>query len=146
MGIAHRYVESEDLIVTVWHGAVTWEQWAAVVRHQVSDPTWSYGRRRLTDARDADTSGLTPDHVDAISAMYDATGSGIGGTQLAIVANDVSALAEHVERSLVALRVTTFIFNSIEIACAWLSVDAGITHHVIAELRAELDTHIAPHT
>jgi hypothetical protein len=143
MGIAHRYVQSEDLIVTVWHGVVTWEQREAVVRHQVSDPTWSYGRRRLTDARTADTSELTADHVDAISAMYEATGSGIGGTQLAIVANDVSTLAKNVEHGLAAVRVSTFIFNSVEIACAWLGADPHITHHAISELRAELDTHTA---
>ncbi|HTD49760.1 MAG TPA: hypothetical protein VK771_04125 [Acidimicrobiia bacterium] len=146
MGIAHRYIDSEDLIVTVWHGVVTWDQWAAVVRQQVGDPTWSYGRRRLTDASTADTSDLTADHVDAISAIYGATANGIAGTQLAIVGDDVSTLAEHVERSMAALRVTTFIFNSIQIACAWLGVDPDIADHTIIELRAELDAHIAPRT
>jgi hypothetical protein len=77
--------------------------------------------------------------------MYETTGGGIGDTQLAIVADDVSTLAEHVERSLAALRVTTFIFDSLDIACNWLTVDPDVTHHAIAELRAELDSHVVPH-
>jgi len=141
MGIAHRDVESEALIVTVWHGVVTWDEWEAVARHQVSDPTWSYGRRRLTDARSADTSRLTADHAEAISTIYAATGTGIGGSQLAIVADDVSTLTHNVERSLAALRVTTFVFNSIEMACVWLTADLVTVVHAISDLRAELQVH-----
>jgi len=144
VGVAHRYIESDDLIVTVWHGVVTWEEWEDVARHQVRDATWSYGRRRLTDARSADTSGLTGDHADAISAIYEATGTGIGGTQLAIVANDVSTLAHNVEQSLAALRVTTYVFNSIEVACTWLTADLLTVLHAIRELRTELQTQHAP--
>ena len=142
MGIAHRYIASEDLLVTVWHGPVTWEEWEAVARRQVGDPAWSGGQRRLTDARGADTSALTPDHAEAISAIYAATGAEFSGTQLAIVADDMSALAENVRDSLAALRMTALIFNRLEVACAWFDADADITSDVIGELRAELDTQI----
>jgi hypothetical protein len=142
LGIAHRYIESEDLLVTVWHGPVTWEEWEAVARRQVGDPGWSRGQRRLTDARTADTSALTPDHAEAIAAIYAATGAELRGTQLAIVADDMSALAENVRDSLAALRTTALIFNRLEVACAWFDVDADIAGEVIGELRAELDTRI----
>ncbi len=141
MGIAHRHVESEDLIVTVWHGTVTWEEWATVARRQVDEPSWSHGVRRLTDARSADTSALTPDHADAISAIYAETG-GFGEVQLAIVADDMSALAENVRRSLNALGVTTLVFNRLEVACAWLDADPDITADAIGDLRAELDARL----
>jgi len=142
MGIAHRYVESEDLLVTVWHGPVTWEEWEALARRQVQEPRWSYGRRRLTDARSADTSALTPDHAEAIAAMYAATGVELHGTQLAIIANDMTALAENVRDSLAALQMTTIIFNRLEVACAWYDADADVTGDVISELRAALETRI----
>jgi hypothetical protein len=35
----HGYIESDDLIVTVWHGVVTWEESEAVARRQFVDPT-----------------------------------------------------------------------------------------------------------
>jgi hypothetical protein len=142
LGIAHRYIESEDLLVTVWHGPVTWEEWEALARRQVGEPASSAGRRRLTDARGADTSALTPDHAEAISAIYAATGAELSGTQLAIVADDMSALAENVRDSLAALHITALIFNRLEVACAWFDADVDITSDVISELRAELDTHI----
>jgi hypothetical protein len=141
MGITHRHVESEDLIVTVWHGTVTWEEWEAVARRQVDEPRWSHGLRRLTDARSADTSALTPDHADAISAIYAETG-GIGEVQLAIVTDDMSSLAEDVRRSLHALGATTFVFNRLEVACAWLDADPDITSDAIGDLRAELDARL----
>jgi len=142
VGIAHRYIESEDLIVTVWHGPITWDEWEAVARRQVTHPSSSHGRRRLTDARTADTSALTPEHADAISQMYAATGLGIEGTQLAIVADDMSALAENVRRSLATLRVSTVIFNRLEVACAWLDADSDVVSDAIGDLRAVLETRV----
>ena len=142
MGIAHRYIESEDLIVTVWHGPITWDEWEALAHRQVTHPASSYGRRRLTDARSADTSALTPEHAEAISEMYASAGLEIAGTQLAIVADDMTALAENVRRSLTALRVTTFIFNRLEVACAWLDADPDIVDDAVSELRAVLDARV----
>ncbi|MGO9872284.1 MAG: hypothetical protein ACLPVY_00675, partial [Acidimicrobiia bacterium] len=84
------------------------------------------------------------DHADAISAIYEATGTGIGGTQLAIVANDVSALAHNVEQSLAALRVTTYVFNNVEVACRWVTADLLTVLHSIRELRTELQAQHAP--
>jgi hypothetical protein len=142
LGIAHRYIESEDLIVTVWHGPITWDEWEAVARRQVAHPASAAGRRRLTDARSADTSALTPEHAEAISEMYAATGLEVAGTQLAIVADDMSALAENVRRSLTALRVTVFIFNRLEVACAWLDAETDIVDEAISDLRAVLDARV----
>ena len=68
-----RYIESEDLLVTVWHGPVTWEEWEAVARRQVGDPAWSGGQRRLTDARTADTSATGGTMPFVMTDIRDAT-------------------------------------------------------------------------
>ena len=76
------------------------------------------------------------------SLRYYAETGGFGEVQLAIVADDMSALAENVRRSFNALGVTTLVFNRLEVACAWFDADPDITADAIGDLRAELDARL----
>jgi hypothetical protein len=137
LGIAYRFLDDADVIVTVWDGTVTPAEWADAIARHGESPEWLKGKRRLTDARTADPSGITPEDVDAVSANY---GPGIQATdaRLAIVASDGWALAQQVESTMRKLGLTTVVFNDVHTACAWLGVDADLVSVATREIRQEL--------
>ena len=138
MGIAHRYVEAADVIVTVWDGLVTPAEWSEVVRRQLAGPSSSRGKRRLTDTRTADPSSITASDVEAISATYERAEMETSGVKLAIVANKGWATAQQVETAMRKLGVSTVVFNDVHTACAWLGVDPDLVAATIHEIRQEL--------
>jgi hypothetical protein len=138
MGIAHRYVETADLIVTIWHGQVTSAQWADHARRQVSDPNWSQARKRLTDTTTADTSILTDVDARAIAAIYQPASASVRGVRHAIVAHHNREIAQQPELNLDAPGVTAIVFNAVAIATTWLSVDTDEVLATIDDLRREL--------
>jgi len=139
MGIRHRYFEAIDLLVTVWDGAITRDEWAEVARRHVADPTWAAGYRRLTDATSADVSALTSDDVEAIATIYrGAPGAELRGVKLAIVAYEGFELAQRSERDFHELGVTTFVFLDLSTACTWLGVPTDVVLEAVTDLRAQL--------
>jgi hypothetical protein len=138
VGIARRVIESSELIVAVWDGAITPEEWSEVVQRQVADPSGSFRYRRLTDARTADVSAISRAHVDDVSESFGAVPANIAGVKLAIVASAEWATAQQVEESMSRFGVTTVVFNDVHAACAWIGVDADLTLGTITELRNEL--------
>jgi hypothetical protein len=138
MAIAHRYIESAELIVTVWDGHIAADEWAAVARRQVAEPEWALGRLRLTDARTADTSDLTQSDIDGVSAIYRAADADLAGVTLAIVATDGWSTAEEAEQGLKEFGVATIVFNTVDTACLWLGADADLVKATIRDLREQV--------
>jgi hypothetical protein len=138
MGIAYRYVETASLIVTIWDGEITSAQWTDLALRQVNDPDWSQARRRLTDTRTADTSSITDADAHAISAIYQQANANGRAVRLAIVAHHGRGIAQQVEHSLNTPGVTAIVFNDIDIATRWLSVDTDDAFATIHDLRREL--------
>jgi hypothetical protein len=140
MGIAYRYVEGANLIVTVWDGRVTSGEWADLARRQANDPTFLLARRRLTDARTAEASSIAGDAL-AISGMFQPADTNVGGVRLAVVTNYSREIAQQAEHSRDARGVTTIVFNNIATATAWLDVDTDITSATIRDLHEQLPNH-----
>ena len=138
VGIARRLVEGPDLIVTVWDGLVTAAEWAETVQSQVADENHARTRRRLTDARTADSSNITEDDVAVIAASYASSGVGLSGVKLAIVATEGWQTAQQVESSMNKLGVTTVVFSDVHTACVWLGADPAAAVAAVNELRREL--------
>ena len=138
MAIAHRYIDTENLIVIVWDGTVTAAEWADAVRRQIVDPNWSQARRRLIDARTADTSGLRPADAGAISVILQRADANVAAVRLAIVASHGREIARYAENRLDTPGLTTIVFNDIATANAWLGVDAHSVLEALSDLRREL--------
>jgi hypothetical protein len=134
MGIAYRYVEGANLIVTVWDGRVTSAEWTDLACRQADDSTFLRARRRLTDARTANVSNLA-DNALAISARFQGN---IGGVRLAVVTNFSREIAHKAENSPDARDITSIAFNNIETATAWLDVDTDIVSAAIRLLHGVL--------
>ena len=138
MGIAYRYLDDADVVVTVWDGQVTPTEWGDAIARQVASPAWLRGKRRITDARTADPSSITPDDVDEASVHYDRDDVNKVDARLAIVANEGWTVAQRVETAMRKLGVTTVVFNDVHTACAWRGVDASRVSVATSELRSEL--------
>jgi len=71
MGIAYRCDTQLGIMVSVWDGAVTFDELRDCIRRQLADPDWPGGRLALTDARTArGISAMTDDEIHEIAAMY----------------------------------------------------------------------------
>ncbi len=140
MGIASAYIAPLDLTVNVWDGLVTIDDWLELARKQTSDPHFSPGHRRITDALSADpASRLTVADADRVAQYYAEHGLPFAPTKLAIVAARGWRVAGRTKGSLGPLGVTTMVFLTVREACIWLGIDDYVpVADKIAELRAQL--------
>lgn len=139
MGIANEYVEADDLLVVVWHGPVSGDEWARFVRQRLADdPSWPPGKRRLADLTTLDPSLLSTTDVETVTPLYGERLRNLAGSRQAIVATQGWDLARAFERRIDRLGATTVVFNDVEAACAWLAIDPVSTRRVIAILRSAL--------
>jgi hypothetical protein len=138
MGIAHRYLDSVGLLVTVWDGQVSAAEWLALAQRHVSEPGFAAGARRLTDATTADISAITPADVEAVSAVYQTHDFQMQDVRLAIVARAGFEIAQRAERDYSELGARTIVFVDLPAACDWLGVDTEIVAPAIASLRQQL--------
>ncbi|HEV7525210.1 MAG TPA: hypothetical protein VGP92_09595 [Acidimicrobiia bacterium] len=126
--------------MSVWDGSISPAVWAEAATKQVALAVTPWGSRRLTDARTAESSGITTEDVEAICALFGRADVDISRVRLAIVANQGWAIAQQVEAGMRKHGVTTLVFNDVDTACVWLGVDPAPTHATIADLRRELRT------
>jgi hypothetical protein len=138
MGIAHRYLDSVDLLVTVWDGRISGSEWLALAQRHVHEPGFAEGTRRLTDATTADISELTAADVEAVSAIYQQHGFEMRDVRLAIVARAGFELAQRAEHDYAELGARTIVFVDLNAACDWLGVDGEVVAPAIAGLREGL--------
>ena len=138
MGIAYRYLDHEDLVITVGDAVVTRDELVAFAERQVADPMWPFGARRLADLTTVE-SDLSPDDVEAAAAVYAASNPTMRGVQHALIASRRWDLARVFESHLDDLGSTAIVFNTLDTACTWLGVDVDSTRSVVNELREHRD-------
>lgn len=139
MGIAYEYVESDDLLVVVWHGPVSGTEWAAFARQRIADdPSSPTGTRLIADITTVDPSSLNPKDVETIVTMFQERAHNLAGVKLAIIAADGWPIAVEFEHHIDRLGSTTIVFNDVDGACGWLGVDPSSTRTVIRTLRTGL--------
>ena len=137
MGIASEYLVADDLLVVVWHGRVSAEEWERFVRQRLADePGWPLGKRRLADITTLDPSLLTSDDVETVTALYRDRLRNLAASRQALVASQGWDLARDFERRMDRLGATTVVFNHVEDACAWLGIELVATRQLISRLRA----------
>ena len=140
MAIASEYLEAEDLLVVVWDGTVSGEDWEAFVRagRLAADPAWPPGTRRLVDITTLESDSLTPADVQANADLYRDRGASMVGVRNAIVASRAWSIATEYERRIDRLGSTTIVFNYLAEACGWLGLDPVRVRDVVTALRRDL--------
>jgi len=138
MGIAYGSVPQLGLIVEVWDGVITGDQWITHVEKYLGDPERLIQHRSLVDLTTADASSISDADEAGIMAMYAPHASELAHRKSAALAarefEPSFAFGTRIER----LGLKVIVFNDLTVACTWLGVDASDVQPVVRELRAAL--------
>ena len=139
MPIASEFVEAEDLLVVVWDGIVTGEEWETFARDRIAaEPDWPLGSRRLVDVTTLDPSSLSPADVATNTDLYRDRTTRMVGARTAVIAAGAWDIATEWERSIDRFGSRTIVFNYLPEACGWLGLDPDLAREVVTRLRREL--------
>jgi hypothetical protein len=138
MGIAYRSVPQLGLIVEVWDGVITGEQWSTHVEKYLGDPERLIQHRSLVDLTTADASNISAADEAKIMTKYAPHASELTHRKSAALAarefEPSFAFATRIEQ----LGLKVIVFNDLAVACTWLGVAASDVQPVVQELRAAL--------
>ena len=138
MGIGYTSIPRLGLIVEVWDGVVTVEQWRSHVETYLADPQRLTHRRSLVDLSTADASAIGDADEAEIVAKYIPHASELRHRQSAAIAAQEFKPSVEFGRRIQRLGLDVIIFNELTVACAWLGVELSDVREVIRDLRATL--------
>src|SRR5262245_19013833 len=139
MGLLYRYLDRDDLVVTVGNGAITAQVLAAFAEEQIRDPRWPFGKRRLADMTTV-TSQLNVEDAETVASMYGNAYPTLHGVRQAIVVSSHWERAKAFEERIDEFGMTTMLFFVLPTACNWLGVKVEDVQPVVDDLRQQLRT------
>src|SRR5205085_6519275 len=121
MSIGYVAVPRKGLVVSVWDGKVTFEDWMANVRNIMADPDFTKTRMHLTDLRN----GISDESIgeNEIRQMIDYLGrsdKAVAGRKLAVLGGNEFEKSRLYERLAEPLGLNVIVFNDLARACTWL--------------------------
>lgn len=126
-----------SLVVEFWTGQVTHDDLLAHERRHLSDTSVKAGASVLIDAERAHF-GITVEEIKEIADLYGQVIGKLKVSRMALLVNK-----ETYERALVFLKevegygVKVIVFNSLDIACAWLGLDVNVARKQLQILKAQ---------
>ena len=139
MNIGYVWDAEENLIISIWNGIVTFNEWRSNVERLLNDPKFSSTNKYLVDMRfgSADSS-IGKEQIQEMASLIESKVKKILNMKLAIVGT------KEFEKSLLfrsfmqpeALAVIAF--SDMRIACTWLEIDLAKTEEKINDLREKL--------
>ena len=139
MPIAYRCDPRRRLVVNVYDGDVSFEEWRAHIAGILEDPAWRATTKSLSDMSQARLTPLTDEHRAEMFDLFATQLLRAAGRPMAIIGGASPGTERDVERDAIArLGARPIVFTSLTTACIWLSVDEPVVAAVVAELRAAL--------
>ena len=139
MGILFKCHKEIGCTFELWDQTVSLEQWLESSAKLVVDPEWPTCRKHLTDLRPGDTiSSIYDSDLTEISELFSIYAERLAGLKLAIVAQKNQRRPELFAQVVSSIGVEATVFQSLEDACAWLSLDFAQAENVLLSLRAQL--------
>ena len=126
-----------SVVVEFWTGQVTHDELLAHERRHLGDPSVKPGAAVLVDAERAHF-GTTVDEVKELADLYGLVIGRLKVGRMALLVNK-----ETYERALIFLKevegygVKVIVFNSLDIACTWLGLDAYVARKQLQILQAQ---------
>lgn len=138
MGIAYRIDAELRLVLEVWDGIITVEQWRTHVETILNDPGRAGTTRTLTDLTTADTSTIADSDRAEIAAMFACHPSNFTGTKSAAIASQEFEPSVRFGRRIEDSGLNVIVFNELTGACLWLGLDTSAIRPILRELRNTL--------
>jgi len=138
MGITYRHIPQHRLVVEVWDGVITVDQWRVHVQRYLSDPALTALDGSLVDVSSADTSLLTDADEAEIVAMFVPRAFELAPMRNAVIAAREYEPSVAFGRRLEQLTLDVIVFNELTGACGWLRLDPVEVRPILQELRDTL--------
>lgn len=138
MGIKYRMDRKGNLIVNLWQGEVTAEEWLAHLQAMTAEPDWPEITRMLCDLRlvtDISTIG-DPEIGRAVEILRAAPGD-LRAKKCAIPASTAFQVATAYQQAISPFEPSVVVFTSFETACVYLGAEPGGVREIIDQLRRE---------
>ncbi len=138
MSIGYRSIPRIGVIVEVWDGLITVDQWRAHVDRYLSDPERLSGDRNVVDVTTADASAIGDADEAGIVAKYLPHASELAHRRSAVIAAGEFTPSFEFGRRIERLGLKVIVFNELMGACTWLGLDASEVRPIIKDLRAAM--------
>jgi len=139
MPIAYRCDPRQRLIIDVYDGDVSFEEWRDHIAGILDDPAWRATTKSLSDMSQARLAPLTDEQRSEMHALFATQLLRAAGRPMAIIGGGSPTTERAIERDAIArLGARLIVFTSLTTACIWLSVDEPPVAAMIAELRDAL--------
>jgi hypothetical protein len=137
MSIVYRIDHAQGITLVLWDGVVTADEYLAHVRQLLSDADWPPHRhRQLGDLRTASVDAIDEATLETAAALFGKHPE-ISHFKTAILASEAFNKAVIFKRFISRYRPSVIMFNSLDIACTWLGIDAHGTEHTLRLLRVQ---------
>lgn len=143
MPIASRCDTHTGLVVSVYDGDVSFDEWHDHIATVLEDPNWRYTTGSLSDMTTATLESLRDDDERRIFSLFDTRTLRVAGRRMVFVGTpETQPVVKEIERhTLAKLGARSAAFASLLPACIWLGVDERTVETIIDELRATLRHH-----
>lgn len=124
MGIRYVFKPEVGLVMVLWQGKITLNEWISHLGRFLPEPAQAGTRKHLTDLRFATLEGSfgEPDFSEALSVLGKHRDI-FAGRMVAVVTNDEFDRARMFEQMSKPLGANIIVFNDLDPACLWLGVD-----------------------
>ena len=138
MSIGYRSIPRLGLIVEVWDGMITVDQWRAHVDRYLSDPERLSGDRSVVDVTTADATAIGDLDEAHVVGKYLPHAAELGHRRSAVIAAREFGPSFEFGRRIERLGLKMIVFNELMGACTWLGLDSSEIRAQIQDLRAAL--------
>lgn len=139
MPIRHVCLPQKELVVTVWEGTVSSEEWLTHLRELQEDPGFPSTWRHLVDMRFGGTdSAFGAETIQGGVDYLTTRRPAVAGRRVAIVTGADLMKARLFRGLAESAEVTSEVFTDLNAACAWLGIESAEATPSIAALRESL--------
>ena len=123
MPVEYVVLNQGALVLELWTGTISHDEVLAHERRHLSDSSIARGASVLVDAASASFETM-PEAVHEVTDLYRRSGEKLRVGKSAVLVNESAYdRARLYERQATDLGVRVILFNSLDIACAWLGID-----------------------
>lgn len=138
MPVEYVVLNQGALVLELWTGTISHDEVLAHERRHLSDSSITRGASVLADATSA-TFETTPELVHEVTDLYRRPGKKLRvGKSAVLVTESAYDRARVYEKQATDLGVQVILFNSLNVACAWLGIDVTTVCKELAKLRVNI--------
>jgi hypothetical protein len=135
MPVEYVVLNQGALVLELWTGTISHDELLAHERRHLRDSSIACGASVLADALSASFE-TTPEAVHELTDLYRQSAENLRVGKAAILVNESAYdRARLYEKQAIDLGVPVILFNTLDVACAWLGIDVTAARKELEQLR-----------